>query len=307
MTKMTDVMKDKQLNEILNIKYPLIQGGMAHIATAEFAAAVSNAGALGLIGSGSMNAEKLREEIHKCKHLTDKPFGVNVMMMNRDVEAIAKMLAEEKVALITTGAGNPGVYVPMWKEAGSLVFPIAPTVALARRLERSGADAIIAEGTEAGGHVGELATMALTPSINRAIDIPVVAAGGIAVREQIDAAFALGAIGVQVGTALLVSEECPISKEYKEAVIKAKDTDAIVIGRNTGAPIRLLKNRMAKAYIEQEKQGATLEELEHYTLGALRRAVVEGDDKEGSLMAGQVAGLLNEIRPLKDIFAEMFE
>ena len=296
-----------KLADLLGTKYPLIQGGMANIATGEFAAAVSNAGGLGLIAAGSMNAETLREQIHKCRELTDKPFGVNIMLMNPDVDAIAQMVIDENIKVVTTGAGNPGKYMVAWKEAGLKVLPVAATVALAKRLERSGADAIIVEGTEAGGHIGELTTFSLVPQVVDAVSVPVVAAGGIATGRQVLAAFALGASGVQVGTCLLVSEECPIHQNYKEANCKAGDTDTIVTGRIGGTPVRILRNKMAREYIKREKEGASAEELELYTLGSLRKAVIDGDVQNGSLMAGQVAGLCNEIKPLKEIIDGLFE
>ena len=295
----------KRLNEILGTEFPLIQGGMANIATGSFAAAVSNAGALGLIASGGMDADALRHEIHVCRDKTDKPFGVNLMLMNPHVADIAPMLAEEHIPVITTGAGNPGSYVPMWKDAGSLVFPVVPASVLARRLERSGIDGVIAEGTESGGHIGELTTMALVPQVVDAVQVPVVAAGGIADGRQLAAAFALGAVGAQLGTCLLVSEECPIHPNYKQALLKAKDSDTMVTGRSTGAPVRVLKNPMARAYVKMEKDNLPLEELEKLTLGSLRRAVVDGDTERGSLMAGQVAGMLHEILPLRTIFEKL--
>lgn len=296
-----------KLADLLGTKYPLIQGGMANIATGDFAAAVSNAGGLGLIAAGSMNAETLREQIHKCRELTDKPFGVNIMLMNPDVDAIAQMVIDENIKVVTTGAGNPGKYMVAWKEAGLKVLPVAATVALAKRLERSGADAIIVEGTEAGGHIGELTTFSLVPQVVDAVSVPVVAAGGIATGRQVLAAFALGASGVQVGTCLLVSKECPIHQNYKEAICKAGDTDTIVTGRIGGTPVRILRNKMAREYIKREKEGASAEELELYTLGSLRKAVIDGDVQNGSLMAGQVAGLCNEIKPLKEIIDGLFE
>ena len=296
-----------KLADLLGTKYPLIQGGMANIATGEFAAAVSNAGGLGLIAAGSMNAETLREQIHKCRELTDKPFGVNIMLMNPDVDAIAQMVIDENIKVVTTGAGNPGKYMVAWKEAGLKVLPVAATVALAKRLERSGADAIIVEGTEAGGHIGELTTLSLVPQVVDAVSVPVVAAGGIATGRQVLAAFALGASGVQVGTCLLVSEECPIHQNYKEAICQAGDTDTIVTGRIGGTPVRILRNKMAREYIKREKEGASAQELELYTLGSLRKAVIDGDVQNGSLMAGQVAGLCNEIKPLKEIIDGLFE
>lgn len=297
----------KKLNELLNIKYPFIQGGMANIATGEFAAAVSNAGALGLIGAGGMRTEMLREHIRVCKSLTDKPFGVNLMLMNPDAPEMAKMLVEEGVKIVTTGAGNPGQYIPMWKEAGMLVIPVVSSVMMAQRMVKLGVDAVIAEGSESGGHVGEMTTMALIPQMVDGVDVPVIAAGGIADGRQLAAAFSLGACGVQLGTCLLASEECPIHENYKAAVLKAKDNDTIVTGRIAGTPVRILKNQMAREYVKREKAGADVMELEKYTLGSLRRAVVEGDVKTGSLMAGQVVGQLKSIRPISEIFEEMYE
>ncbi len=267
----------KLLNEILGTKYPIIQGGMANIATGEFAAACSNAGALGLIGAGGMNAETLRENIRRCKELTDKPFGVNIMLMHPQADEFAKIVVEEGVKVVTTGAGNPGKYIPMWKEAGIKVIPVVAAAVLAKHLAPLGVDAVIAEGTESGGHVGEMTTMALVPQVIDAVSVPVVAAGGIADGRQAAAAFALGACGIQVGTCLLASEECPIHPNYKQAILKAKDTDTVVTGRSIGGPVRILKNKMAREYLALEKRGATLDELEHLTLGGLRRAVLEGD------------------------------
>lgn len=296
-----------KLNEMLGIKYPFIQGGMANIATGEFAAAVSNAGGLGLIGAGGMTAEMLREHIHKAKELTDKPFGVNLMLMNPQVDEMAKIIVEEGIKIVTTGAGNPAKYIEMWKEHDMLIFPVVSSTLLAKKMEKCGVDGIIAEGTESGGHVGEMTTMALVPQVVDAVNIPVIAAGGIADGRQLAAAFALGCIGVQVGTCLLASEECPIHEAYKGAVIKAKDNDTIVTGRIAGTPVRILKNAMAREYVKQEKAGADKMELEKFTLGSLRRAVFEGDVKTGSLMAGQVAGQLHEIRTIADIFADMYK
>ena len=295
-----------KLNELLGTEFPFIQGGMANIATGEFAAAVSNAGALGLIGSGGMNADSLRENIRRCKSLTDKPFGVNLMLMNPAVDEMAKVVIEEGVKVVTTGAGNPGKYIPAWKEAGIIVIPVVAAAVLAKRLTRYGIDAVIAEGTESGGHVGEMTTMALVPQVVDAVDVPVIAAGGIASGRQLAAAYALGACGVQIGTCLLVSEECPIHPNYKQALLKASDTDTIVTGRTTGAPVRVLKNKMAKEYIRMEKENIPLAEREKLTLGSLRRAVFEGDTEMGSLMAGQVAGQLHEIRPVRAILEELY-
>ncbi len=296
-----------KLNEFLNIKYPIIQGGMANIATGEFAAAVSNAGGLGLIASGGFDAERIRQEIKICREKTDKPFGVNLMLMNPDVDNIAKMLVEEKVDVITTGAGSPEKYVADWKAVGTKVIPVVASVALAKRMERMGVDAVIAEGGESGGHVGEMTTMALVPMVVDAVEIPVIAAGGIADGRQMVAAMALGAIGVQVGTCLLVSEECPIHENYKLAVIKAKDNGTAVTGRSAGAPVRVIKNNMTREYLKMEGQGVSRHELEMLTLGSLRKAVLEGDTKNGSLMAGQVCGLIKEIKPVATILEEMYE
>ncbi|MGE9970608.1 nitronate monooxygenase [Candidatus Pseudoscillospira sp. SGI.172] len=294
------------LNTLLGTEFPFIQGGMANVATGAFAAAVSNAGALGLIGSGGMDTETLRTHIRACRALTDKPFGVNLMLMNPCVEEQAKLLAEEGVQVVTTGAGNPGKYVPAWKEAGIKVFPVVGAAVLARRLTRYGIDGVIAEGTESGGHVGEMTTMALVPQVCDAVDVPVIAAGGIADGRQVAAAACLGAVGVQLGTCLLVSEECPIHENYKRALLKAADTDTMVTGRTTGAPVRVLKNRMAREYVRMEKEHLPLAELEKLTLGSLRRAVFDGDTDTGSFMAGQVAGQLREIKPLRHIFEELY-
>ena len=294
-----------KLNEILGIEFPFIQGGMANIATGEFAAAVSNAGALGIIGAGGMSPEMFREHIQKCRSLTDKPFGVNIMLMHPQVEELAKIAAEEHVAVITTGAGNPGPYVSMWKDSGAKVFPVVPAVSLAKLMAKAGVDGVIAEGTESGGHVGETTTMALVPQVCDAVNIPVIAACGIASGRQLLAAYALGACGVQMGTCLLVSEECPIHENYKQALLKATDRSTVVTGRSVNAPVRVIKNQMTKDYIAHEKAGADRMELEKFTLGSLRRAVFDGDTKTGSLMAGQVAGMLHEIRPLRTIFEEL--
>ena len=294
------------IRDIIKTKYPIIQGGMANIATGEFAAAISNAGGLGLIAAGGMKPEQLRENIDRARELTDKPFGVNIMLMHPQVDELMEIVIEKKVPVVTTGAGNPGKYVPALKEAGIKVMPVVASVALAQRMERLGVDAVIAEGTESGGHVGEMTTMALVPQVVDGVSIPVVAAGGIASGRQMLAAYALGACGVQVGTCLLVSEECPVHQNYKQAVLDASDSDTIVTGRIGGTPVRVLKNRMAREYVRQERAGATKEELEVYTLGSLCKAVFDGNVKEGSLMAGQVAGQLHEIRPAAVILEEMY-
>lgn len=297
----------KNITEILNSKYPLIQGGMANIANAKLASAVSNAGGFGLIGAGGYDAEWVRTEIRKCRELTDKPFGVNIMLMSPHAPAIAKVVVEEKVMVVTTGAGNPGIYMEEWKKAGIKVIPVVPSVALAQRVERAGADAVIAEGTESGGHIGELTTFALVPQIVDNVKIPVIAAGGIADQRGVLAAFALGAKGVQVGTVLLATLECPIHDNYKQMIIDARDTSTVVTGRQTGAPVRVLKNPMANQYLAMTKDGATLEELEKLTLGSLRRAVFDGDKENGSFMAGQISGMIKEIKPMKQVLSELFD
>jgi enoyl-[acyl-carrier protein] reductase II len=294
------------LNELLGIKYPIIQGGMAHIATGEFAAAVSNAGALGLIATGGFSAAQLREHIRRARELTDRPFGVNLLLLHPELDELAKIVADERVAVVTTGAGDASPYIGAWRDAGIRVFPVVAAVALAQRCERAGADGVIAEGTESGGHVGETTTMALVPQVCDAVKIPVVAAGGIASGAQLLAAFALGAYGAQLGTLFLSSAECPIHENYKNALIAARDSGTVVTGRSAGAPVRILKNRMARDYLKREKEGASREELETFTLGSLRRAVSDGDTAGGSLMAGQVAGQIRGIRPLADILETLF-
>nr|WP_325218853.1 nitronate monooxygenase [uncultured Oscillibacter sp.] len=297
----------KKLNEILGTEFPIIQGGMANIATGEFAAACSNAGALGMIATGGWDADRLRKEIRRARELTEgkRPFGVNLMLMSPYAADIAQVILDEGVQVVTTGAGNPGQYIPAWKEAGIKVIPVVAAAVLAKRLSRYGVDAFVAEGMESGGHVGEMTTMALVPQVIDAVDVPVIAAGGIADGRQMAAALALGASGVQVGTCLLASEECPIHENYKQAVLKAKDSDTTVTGRSIGGPVRVLKNKMAREYLALEKRGATLEELETVTLGGLRRAVLEGDVERGSVMMGQVAGMVHEVRPLRRIFEEL--
>ncbi len=296
-----------KLNEMFGIKYPIIQGGMANIATGEFAAAVSNAGGLGLIGAGGMSADALRENIRKCKTLTEKPFGVNIMLMHPQAEEMAQIVIEEGVKIVTTGAGNPGKFIPAWKEAGIFVMSVVASSLLAQRMERAGADAVIAEGTESGGHVGEMTTMALVPQVVDAVNIPVIAAGGIADGRQLAAAFSLGAVGVQVGTCLLASEECPIHPAYKEAVINAGDNATVVTGRIAGTPVRILKNAMAREYVKNEKTGMDKMELEKFTLGSLKRAVFEGDTKNGSLMAGQVCVQLKEVKLVAEILEGLMQ
>ena len=295
-----------KLQELLHTKYPIIQGGMANIATGTFAAAVSNAGALGLIATGGNDHHWIKEEIAKCRALTDKPFGVNLMMMNPDADAIAQVLYDEKIKFITTGAGSPGKYMAKWKENGTIVMPVISSIALGKMMVKEGADALIAEGGESGGHVGDMTTMTLVLQAVGALDVPVIAAGGIADGRQMAAAFALGAVGVQIGTCLLVSEECPVHENYEAALIKARDNATTVTGRSQGAPVRILKNRMAREYLKLEANGADKMELEKITLGGLRRAVKDGDVDTGSVMAGQVCGQLKEVRKLSVILDQLY-
>ncbi|MCL1935305.1 MAG: nitronate monooxygenase family protein, partial [Defluviitaleaceae bacterium] len=274
------------ITNLLNIKYPMIQGGMANISNGVFAGKMSNEGILGSIGSAAMNAEQLEKEILDAKNTTDNPFAVNIMLMNPHCDELVEVVIKQKVKVVTTGAGNPEKYMEKLKSAGVIVIPVVPSVSLAKRVERSGADAIVVEGTEAGGHIGELTTMAIVPQVVDSVNIPVIAAGGIADARQVLAAFALGASGVQAGTIFLASIECPIHQNYKESLIKAKDTDTVVTGRITGVPVRIIKNKMARTYISMEKQGKTKEDLEHFTLGSLRKAVFDGNVDDGSVMAG---------------------
>ena len=294
------------INELLGTKYPIIQGGMANIALGKFAASVSNAGALGLIGSGGFDAARMEQEIYEARQATDKPFGVNLMLLNPDVDNIADLLVREKIKVITTGAGMPGKYMERWKEAGAVVIPVVASTALARKVEKQGADAVIAEGGESGGHVGDMTTMSLVPQIVDSVNIAVIAAGGIADGRQYAAAMCLGAQGVQIGTCLLVSEECPIHENYKLELIKAKDNSTTVTGRSLNAPVRIIKNQMAREYLKLEAEAASREALEQITLGGLRRAVLDGDMKTGSVMAGQVCGQLKEIRPMATIIEELY-
>lgn len=290
-----------EITELLGIEYPIIQGAMAWVGTNELASAVSEAGGLGIIGSGGAPASWVKEQIQQVKKKTDKPFGVNVMLMNPEADAIAQVIVDEKVPVVTTGAGNPEKYMEMWKAAGVKVIPVVASVALAKRMERTGADAVIAEGTESGGHIGETTTMALVPQVVDAVSIPVIAAGGIADGRGIAAAFMLGAKAVQMGTIFVASKESIASDAYKNKVVKAKDIDTKVTGRSTGHPVRCIRNKQTQEYLRLESEGATLEELEHLTLGGLRKAVVDGDVINGSVMAGQIAGLVKEIRSCKDI------
>lgn len=283
-----------KLTQLLGIQHPIIQGGMAWVAEHHLAAAVSEAGGLGIIGAANAPAEWVREQIRETKKLTDKPFGVNIMLMSPHAQAVAEAVAEEGVAVVTTGAGNPEQYMALWKEKGIQVIPVVASVAMAKRMQRCGADAIVAEGCESGGHVGESTTMALVPQVVDAVTIPVIAAGGIADGRGIAAALMLGASGVQMGTRFVVTQECQVHQNYKDRIIRAKDIDTRVTGRSTGHPVRTLRNEMTKKYLELEKQGASLEELEYLTLGALRKAVQDGDITNGSVMSGQIAGLIKE-------------
>ncbi len=297
-------MKTK-ITELLGITYPILQGGMAWVAEYHLAAAVSNAGGLGIIGAASAPPEVVREQVREAKKRTSQPFGVNVMLMNPNAPQVAQVVAEEGVAVVTTGAGNPGKFIPMWKEAGIKVIPVVASVAMAKMMERAGADAVIAEGMESGGHIGEQSTMTLVPQVVDAVQIPVAAAGGIADARGFAAAFMLGAQAVQMGTRFVVAAESIAHKNYKERIIKAKDIDSEVTGRSTGHPIRVLRNQMSREYLKMEKQGATLEELETLTLGSLRRAVMDGDLKGGSFMAGQIAGLVKQENTCKEIIDEI--
>lgn len=289
-----------RLTEILGLKYPVIQGGMAWVAESHLASAVSKAGGLGLIAAASAPAEWVREQIREVRKHTNCPFGVNIMMISPNADDVAKMVVEEKVPVVTTGAGTPEKYMAMWKEAGIKVIPVVASVAMAKRMERCGADAIVAEGTEAGGHIGENTTMVLVPQIADAVQIPVIAAGGIADGRGMAAAFMLGAEGIQMGTRFVATVEAEVHENYKQCIIRAKDIDSRVTGRATGHPVRALRNKMTTEYIRLEKEGASFEELEHLTLGSLRKAVVDGDVKEGSVMAGQIAGLIADIKPCKE-------
>lgn len=295
------------LLEILGCKYPVIQGGMANIATHELVAAVSEAGGFGLVASGGWDAKKVREEIRLTREMTNKPFGVNIMLMSPYASEISDMVIEEGIKVVTTGAGNPSIYLQKWHEAGIKVIPVVPSVAFAKRLERNGADALIVEGTEAGGHIGETTTFTLVPQVCDAVNIPVVAAGGIADSRGFDAAICLGAAGVQIGTVLLASIECPIHNNYKNKVVKAKDTDTVVTGRGTGAPVRVIKNKMSRAYLKLLKeQTIDLREMEKLTLCSLQKAVYDGDMDGGSIMAGQCSGLVKRVRSCKDIIEDIY-
>lgn len=298
-------MFNTKIARMLGVKYPILQGGMAWVATHELAAAVSEAGGLGIIAAGNAPGEVIRNEIKMLRKLTDKPFGVNIMLLSPFAEDIVDIVCDEKVPVITTGAGNPGKYIDRLKSNNIKIIPVVPTVSLARRLEKQGVDALIVEGTEAGGHIGELTTLALVPQVVDAVKIPVIAAGGIADGRGFIAALSLGAEGVQIGTRFVCSEECQVHINYKEEIIKSKDRDAIVTGRSTGHPVRVLKNGFTKEYLDLEKKGASIETLEALGVGRLRKAVKEGDTDNGSLMAGQIAGLINDIKSCKEIINDI--
>ncbi len=296
-----------RITELLEIEYPLIQGGMAWVAEYHLASAVSEAGGLGIIGAGGAPAEFVREQIRKTRAVTNKPFGLNIMLMNPEADAIAKVAAEEGVKVVTTGAGNPGKYMKMWKEAGVRVIPVVASVAMARMMERAGADGVVAEGMESGGHIGSATTMTLVPQVADAVEIPVIAAGGIADGRGFAASFMLGAEGVQIGTRFVVAKESIVHDNYKKKIIAARDIDSEVTGMSHGHPVRQLRNQMTREYLKLEKAGASFEELEQLTLGALRKAVVEGDAVNGTLMAGQIAGLVKEEQSCREMVEEIME
>lgn len=296
-----------EITELLGIRYPIIQGGMAWAAEYHLAAAVSKAGGFGIIGAASAPPEIVREQIRKVREITDQPFGVNVMLMNPNAPEVAKVVVEEGIAAVTTGAGNPAAFMKMWKDAGIKVIPVVASVAMARMMEKAGADAVVAEGCESGGHIGSATTMTLVPQVVDAVKIPVIAAGGIGDGRGIAAAMMLGAKAVQMGTRFLVAKESIVHENYKERVIKAKDIDSEVTGRSTGHPIRVLRNKMTREYLKMEEEGVSLEELELLTLGSLRKAVIEGDVVNGSLMAGQIAGMVKKEQTCKEMIEEMME
>lgn len=294
-----------RVTKLLGIEYPIIQGGMAWVAEYHLAAAVSEAGGLGLIGAGGAPAEFVREQIRHAKELTDKPFGVNLMLMNPEADAIAQIIVEEGVKVVTTGAGNPARYMSIWKDAGVKVIPVVASVALAKMMQRAGADAVVAEGMESGGHIGSATTMALVPQVVDAVDIPVIAAGGICDGRGFAAAIMLGAEAVQMGTRFVVAKECIVHSNYKDRIIAAKDIDSEVTGMSTGHPVRSIRNKMTREYLKLEKEGASFEELEHMTLGSLRKAVVEGDVVDGTIMAGQIAGMVKKEQSCQEMLEEI--
>ncbi|MCD2493540.1 enoyl-[acyl-carrier-protein] reductase FabK [Lacrimispora sp. NSJ-141] len=294
-----------RVTELLGIEHPVIQGGMAWVAEHNLAAGVSEAGGLGLIGAASAPAEWVQGEIRKAKELTKKPFGVNIMLLSPHADAVARIIVEEGVKVVTTGAGNPEKYLEMWKEAGVKVIPVVASVALAKRMERCGVDAVVAEGCESGGHIGELTTMALVPQIADAVSVPVIGAGGAGDGRGMAAMFMLGAEAVQIGTRFVVSHESIVHDNYKKKILSSKDIDSVVTGRSTGHPVRAIRNKMTREYIKLENSGATFEELEYLTLGGLRKAVMDGDVSEGSVMAGQIAGLIHKEQSCREIIEEL--
>ena len=296
---------ENRITKLLGIKYPVLQGGMAWIAESKLASAVSNAGGAGIIAGGSAPIDYLRGEIRKCKELTDKPFGVNIMLMSPNADDLAQLVIDEGVSFVTTGAGNPGKFMAAWKEAGIKVIPVVPSIALAKRLERIGADALIAEGTESGGHIGQNTTMCLVPQVVDAVEVPVIAAGGIADGRGMAASFMLGAEGVQIGTRFLASEECQIHENYKNAVIKAKDTDNAITGFYSGSPCRCIKSKFTKTLQDMEKRAAPPEDFEAVTLGSLKKAVLDGNVDEGSMLCGLIAGMINDVKPCAQIIEEI--
>lgn len=295
------------ISGLLGIKYPILQGGMAWVSTAELVSAVSNAGGLGIIAAGNLTPEELEKEIKRTREMTDKPFGVNIMLLSSHVDSLIKVVCQQKVPVVTTGAGNPGKYMDTFKNAGIKVIPVVASPSLAKRMENLGADAVIAEGMEAGGHVGKLTTMVLIPQVVDAVSIPVIAAGGIADGRGVAAAFCLGAAGVQIGTRFVCSQECSVHVEYKKRIVKAGPMDSVLTGLSIGHPVRSLRNKLTRKLLQIEKNGASFEEIEKLTLGSLRRAVVEGDIAEGSVMAGQIAGMIKDIKPVKEIIVDLIE
>ncbi|MCC8126603.1 MAG: enoyl-[acyl-carrier-protein] reductase FabK [Clostridiales bacterium] len=294
-----------RVTELLGIQHPIIQGGMAWVAENNLAAAVSEAGGLGLVGGASAPGDVIRDYIRKIREVTDKPFGVNVMLISPYADEVAEVLVEEGVKVVTTGAGSPEKYMKMWKDAGIKVIPVVSSVAMAKRMERVGADAVVAEGMESGGHIGEATTMTLVPQVVDAVSIPVIAAGGIGDGRGIAASFMLGAEAVQMGTRFLVAKECTVHQNYKDRVLKAKDIDSTVTGRSHGHPVRCLRNQMTREYIRLEAEGKTFEELEYLTLGSLRKAVQEGDVRNGTIMAGQIAGMVSKEQTCQEMIDEM--
>ena len=298
-------MRKTAITELLGIQYPILQGGMAWVAESTLAAAVSNAGGLGILAAANAPSDYVKEQIKKVKEQTDKPFGLNIMLLSPYAADIAHLAVQEQIPVVTTGAGNPGPYMAMWKDAGIRVIPVVASVAMAKMMQRSGADAVIAEGCESGGHVGETTTMALVPQVADAVEIPVIAAGGIGDGRGFAAAMMLGAQGVQMGTRFLAAKECVIHQNYKDRVLRAKDIDTVVTGRSTGHPVRTLRNKMTREYLRMEKEGCSFDELEALTIGGLRRAVLEGDADQGSMMSGQIAGLVKKEQTCREILEEV--